>query len=94
MTRRSYALFGVTTQKFRRGIDDRVPPRWLRVARVSDLRYRARQSRGHADHVTLIMYCGVDENWCRVMTTEYQKQTGVAIELAMTGLSLLSPAPP
>jgi iron(III) transport system substrate-binding protein len=43
---------------------------------------------------TLIMYCGVDENWCRVMTTEYQKQTGVAIELAMTGLSLLSPAPP
>ena len=30
---------------------------------------------------TLIMYCGVDENWCRAMTTEYQKQTGVNIQM-------------
>jgi len=30
---------------------------------------------------TLIMYCGVDENWCRAMTTEYQKQTGVHVEM-------------
>ena len=30
---------------------------------------------------TLIMYCGVDENWCRAMTTEYQKQTGVNVKM-------------
>src|SRR5580692_2009861 len=30
---------------------------------------------------TLIMYCGVDENWCRAMTTEYQKQTGVNVQM-------------
>ena len=30
---------------------------------------------------TLVMYCGVDENWCRAMTTEYQKQTGVAVQM-------------
>ena len=27
------------------------------------------------------MYCGVDENWCRAMTTEYQKQTGVNVQM-------------
>jgi iron(III) transport system substrate-binding protein len=30
---------------------------------------------------TMIMYCGVDENWCRAMTTEYQKQTGVNVQM-------------
>jgi iron(III) transport system substrate-binding protein len=30
---------------------------------------------------TLIMYCGVDENWCRAMTTEYQKETGVHVQM-------------
>ena len=30
---------------------------------------------------TVVMYCGVDENWCRAMTTEYQKQTGVSIQM-------------
>src|SRR5690348_3068544 len=30
---------------------------------------------------TLVMYCGVDENWCRAMTTEYQKQTGVRVQM-------------
>jgi iron(III) transport system substrate-binding protein len=30
---------------------------------------------------TLIMYCGVDENWCRAMTTAYQKQTGVNVQM-------------
>jgi hypothetical protein len=30
---------------------------------------------------TLIMYCGVDENWCRAMTTEYQKETGVRVQM-------------
>jgi iron(III) transport system substrate-binding protein len=30
---------------------------------------------------TVIMYCGVDENWCRAMTTEYQKQTGVNVQM-------------
>jgi iron(III) transport system substrate-binding protein len=30
---------------------------------------------------TLIMYCGVDENWCRAMTTAYQKETGVNVQM-------------
>jgi iron(III) transport system substrate-binding protein len=30
---------------------------------------------------TMIMYCGVDENWCRAMTTTYQKQTGVNVQM-------------
>jgi iron(III) transport system substrate-binding protein len=30
---------------------------------------------------TLIMYCGVDENWCRAMTNEYQKQTGINVRM-------------
>ena len=30
---------------------------------------------------TLVMYCGVDENWCRAMSTEYQKQTGVNVQM-------------
>lgn len=30
---------------------------------------------------SLIMYCGVDENWCRAMTTEYQKQSGVHVQM-------------
>src|ERR1700679_2316736 len=30
---------------------------------------------------TLIMYCGVDENWCRAMTTQYQKETGVDVKM-------------
>jgi iron(III) transport system substrate-binding protein len=34
-----------------------------------------------AAEATLIMYCGVDENWCRAMTTEYQKQTGVNVQM-------------
>ena len=34
-----------------------------------------------ASQGTLIMYCGVDENWCRAMTTEYQKQTGVKVQM-------------
>jgi iron(III) transport system substrate-binding protein len=34
-----------------------------------------------AAEATLIMYCGVDESWCRAMTTEYQKQTGVNVQM-------------
>ena len=30
---------------------------------------------------TLIMYCGVDENWCRAMTTAYQRETGVTVNM-------------
>ena len=26
---------------------------------------------------TLVMYCGVDEKWCRSMANTYQKETGV-----------------
>src|ERR1051326_5427250 len=37
----------------------------------------ARQSNA----ATVIMYCAVDENWCRAMTTEYQRQTGVNVQM-------------
>jgi iron(III) transport system substrate-binding protein len=30
---------------------------------------------------TLVMYCGVDEAWCRAMSTTYQKVTGVNVEM-------------
>jgi iron(III) transport system substrate-binding protein len=35
---------------------------------------------GAADR-NLIMYCGVDEAWCRAMATTYQKETGVNVEM-------------
>ncbi len=38
-------------------------------------------ARPAAAEATLIMYCGVDENWCRAMTTEYQRQTGVRVQM-------------
>lgn len=30
---------------------------------------------------SLVMYCGVDEAWCRAMATTYQKQTGVSVDM-------------
>ena len=30
---------------------------------------------------TLVMYCGVDEKWCRSMANTYQKETGVQIDM-------------
>lgn len=30
---------------------------------------------------SLVMYCGVDENWCRTMATTYQKETGVKVDM-------------
>ena len=30
---------------------------------------------------TLVMYCGVDEKWCRAMSTAYQKETGVQVDM-------------
>ncbi len=30
---------------------------------------------------TLVMYCGVDEPWCRAMATTYQKETGVNVQM-------------
>ena len=30
---------------------------------------------------TLVMYCGVDEKWCRSMATTYQKETGVQVDM-------------
>jgi len=30
---------------------------------------------------TLVMYCGVNEEWCRAMATTYQKETGVDVEM-------------
>lgn len=29
----------------------------------------------------LVMYCGVDEAWCRAMATTYQKETGVGVDM-------------
>jgi len=30
---------------------------------------------------TVVVYCGVDENWCRAMTTTFEKQTGVHVDM-------------
>src|SRR4051812_17772380 len=38
-------------------------------------------ARPAAAESTMVMYCGVDENWCRAMTTEYQRQTGVRVQM-------------
>jgi len=35
---------------------------------------------GAADR-NLVMYCGVDEAWCRAMATTYQKETGVNVDM-------------
>ncbi|OJY77506.1 MAG: hypothetical protein BGP12_03005 [Rhodospirillales bacterium 70-18] len=29
----------------------------------------------------LVMYCGVDKNWCRAMATTYAKETGVKVDM-------------
>ena len=36
---------------------------------------------GAAAQRTVVIYCGVDENWCRAMTTTYEKQTGVHVDM-------------
>lgn len=37
---------------------------------------------GHARaQGVLVMYCGVDEGWCRAMATTYQKETGVKVDM-------------
>jgi iron(III) transport system substrate-binding protein len=37
---------------------------------------------GHAAaQRTLVMYCGVDEKWCRAMSTAYEKETGVRVDM-------------
>ncbi|HEX5326722.1 MAG TPA: iron ABC transporter substrate-binding protein, partial [Acetobacteraceae bacterium] len=30
---------------------------------------------------TLVMYCGVDEPWCRAVATTYQRTTGVQVDM-------------
>ncbi len=30
---------------------------------------------------TVVVYCGVDENWCRAMTTTFEKQTGIHVDM-------------
>jgi iron(III) transport system substrate-binding protein len=37
--------------------------------------------RAQAADRTLVLYCGVNEPWCRAMATEYQKTTGVNVEM-------------
>jgi iron(III) transport system substrate-binding protein len=34
-----------------------------------------------AQAANLVMYCGVDEAWCRAMATTYQKETGVNVDM-------------
>ena len=29
----------------------------------------------------LVMYCGVDEKWCRAVSNAYQKETGVQVDM-------------
>src|SRR3954471_8358772 len=29
----------------------------------------------------LVMYCGVDEGWCRAMTTAFERETGVKVAM-------------
>jgi iron(III) transport system substrate-binding protein len=53
-------------------------PRSAGLALLLGLTCFARHASAEA---TLIMYCGVDENWCRAMTTEYQKETGVRVQM-------------
>ena len=37
---------------------------------------------GHAmAQRTLVMYCGVDEKWCRSMANTYEKETGVKVDM-------------
>jgi iron(III) transport system substrate-binding protein len=37
---------------------------------------------GHAHaQRQLVMYCGVDEKWCRAVATTYQKETGVQVDM-------------
>ena len=37
---------------------------------------------GHAQaQRQLVMYCGVDEKWCRAIATTYQKETGVQVDM-------------
>ena len=37
---------------------------------------------GHAEaQRQLVMYCGVDEKWCRAVATTYQKETGVQVDM-------------
>ena len=37
---------------------------------------------GHAQaQRQLVMYCGVDEKWCRAVATTYQKETGVQVDM-------------
>lgn len=35
----------------------------------------------HAADRNFVMYCGVDEAWCRAMATAYQKETGVSVDM-------------
>ena len=30
---------------------------------------------------SLVIYCGVDEAWCRAMTTTFEKQTGIHVDM-------------
>ncbi|MCX7384038.1 MAG: ABC transporter substrate-binding protein [Alphaproteobacteria bacterium] len=36
---------------------------------------------GAAAQGTLVLYCGVDEAWCRAMSTTFEKQTGVHVDM-------------
>jgi iron(III) transport system substrate-binding protein len=55
------------------------PALGLAMAAVAGLLGLARHAEA-ADR-SLVMYCSVDEAWCRAMTTAYQKATGVNVDM-------------
>ncbi|MHA6687455.1 ABC transporter substrate-binding protein [Mesorhizobium sp. A556] len=52
---------------------------WLALAAVVAVFGVSGEARA-ADR-NLVMYCGVDEAWCRAMATTYQKNTGVDVDM-------------
>src|SRR5690242_18549683 len=59
--------------------------RWHRTRLLQALAGAALLAAAASGHAraqgTLVMYCGVDENWCRTMATTYQKETGVKVDM-------------
>lgn len=56
----------------------------LALAALGGLAPRTAQAQGAGSggaSGTLVMYCGVDEQWCRAMATTYEKQTGVHVDM-------------
>jgi iron(III) transport system substrate-binding protein len=55
--------------------------RTLGLAAVAAIGLLGLASQAGAADRNLVMYCSVDEAWCRAMTTAYQKETGVNVDM-------------